>query len=327
MGPTQMNRAYLTRFAWLSIAAAVLTIGLKGGAYAITGSVALFSDALESFVNLAGGFMALTMLTVAARPADEDHAYGHGKAEYFSSGVEGTLILVAAVSIAIAASARLIHPRSLEAVGLGLCISVGASLLNLLVALWLLRAGQKHNCITLEANAHHLLTDVWTACGVVVGVGLAGATAGCSWLDPVVALVVAANILRTGVIIVRRSVSGLMDTALEPPERKKVQHILEAYRAETVQFHALRTRQAGSRRFVSLHVLVPGEWTVHRGHELLERIERDIRKALPNTVVFTHLESLDDPASWDDATLDRQEKPGIGRTRPAPNLVGTESQV
>ncbi|MFO1512581.1 MAG: cation diffusion facilitator family transporter [Verrucomicrobiota bacterium] len=300
-----MNRSSLTRFAWLSIAAAVLTIGLKTAAYLITGSVGLLSDAVESVVNLIGGIMALAMLTIAARPADEDHAYGHGKAEYFSSGLEGGLILVAALSIAAAAIMRLLTPRPLEAIGLGLVVSLAASLINLVVALLLLRAGRKHNSITLEANAHHLLTDVWTSVGVLVGIGTVALT-GWQWLDPIVALLVAANIVWTGVSIVRRSIGGLMDMALSTDEVAAVRNVFPAYEKTGVQFHALRTRQAGARKFVSVHVLVPGDWTVQRGHELLERIEADIRRTVSEAVVFTHLESLDDPASWEDQALERK---------------------
>lgn len=299
-----MNRASLTRFAWLSIGAALLTIGLKTVAYLITGSVGLLSDAVESLVNLVGGIMALAMLTVAARPADEDHAYGHGKAEYFSSGLEGGLILVAAVSIAVAAVLRLITPRPLQEVGVGLAVSIAASVVNLAVALVILRAGRKHNSITLEANARHLLTDVWTSVGVLVGVGLVVWT-GWLWLDPVVALLVAANIIWTGVGIVRRSIGGLMDASISTNDLEVVRKVFAGYESGGVKFHALRTRQSGSKRFISVHVLVPGDWTVHRGHELLERIEADIRNRLSDAVVFTHLESLDDPASWEDEALER----------------------
>ncbi|MEI6675759.1 MAG: cation diffusion facilitator family transporter [Verrucomicrobiota bacterium] len=299
-----INRASLTRFAWISIAAAIVTIGLKSAAYYLTGSVGLLSDALESVVNLIGGMMALAMLTIAARPADDDHAYGHSKAEYFSSGVEGALILVAALSIALTAVPRLFHPKELEQVGMGLAVSVVASLVNLGVALLLLRVGKKNHSITLEANAHHLLTDVWTSVGVLVGVGAVVLT-GWLWLDPVVALLVAANIVWTGSHIVWRSVSGLMDLALPAQDLIAVQQVLDTYRKDDLQFHALRTRQAGARKFISMHVLVPGAWTVQHGHNLLERIEADIRAALPNATVFTHLESLDDPASWEDETLDR----------------------
>jgi len=294
----------LKRFAWLSIAAAIATIALKTVAYLLTGSVGLLSDAVESLVNLVGAVMALSMLTVAARPEDDDHAYGHSKAEYFSSGVEGTLILIAALSIGAAAAQRLLAPQPIEQVGAGLAVSVAASVINLAVALVLLRAGKQHHSITLEANAQHLMTDVWTSAGVIVGVGAVVAT-GWLRLDPIVAMLVAANIVWTGSRIVRKSILGLMDTALPADELTAVRAALDGHLKEGVQYHALRTRQSGARRFVSLHVLVPGEWTVHRGHELLEDIEAKIRAAVPNVTVFTHLESLDDPASWDDVYLDR----------------------
>jgi len=303
-----VSRVTLTRYAWLSIVAALVTIGLKTAAYEITGSVGLLSEALESLVNLAGGFMALAMLTLAARPADEEHAYGHGKAEYFSSGVEGTLIVIAAVSIGLAAARRLITPRPLEQIGLGLAIAVVAALVNLGVALLLLREARRHNSITLEANARHLLTDVWTSAGVLIGVGAVALT-GWKRLDPIVALVVAANIVWTGVRIVRRSVSGLMDRAIPAEDVAVIQRVLDTFRKEGVQFHAVITRQAGAQKFVSMHVLVPGGWKVRRGHQLLERIESDIRRAVAKTVVFTHLEPLDDPASWEDEMLERPEPP------------------
>ncbi len=289
------GRRSLTRFAWLSIAAALLTIGLKTGAYLLTGSVGLLSDAIESVVNLVGAIMALAMLTVAARPADEDHAFGHGKAEYFSSGVEGTLILIAAVCIGIASVERLITPKPLEQVGLGLGVSVVASLVNLGVALLLLRVGRKHNSITLEADAQHLMTDVWTSVGVVVGVGAVALT-GWQRLDPIVALLVAANIVWTGINILRRTISGLMDVSLSAEELAAIDKALEPYRQDGLQFHAPQTRRAGATGFVTLHALVPGDWTVERGHQLLEQIEDDIRRALPDSILFTHLEALDDTA-------------------------------
>jgi cation diffusion facilitator family transporter len=301
------TRKSLTRFAWLSIAAAVVTIGLKTAAYLITGSVGLLSDAVESLVNLLGGIMALAMLTIAARPADEDHAYGHGKAEYFSSGLEGGLILVAAVSIAVAATMRLITPQPLHELGVGLTVSVAASAVNLIVALLILRAGRKHNSITLEANARHLLTDVWTSVGVLAGIGLVAAT-GWQRLDPVVALLVAANITWTAIGIMRRSVGGLMDVSISSHDLDAVRKIFQTYEAGGAKFHALRTRQSGAQKFISVHVLVPGDWTVHRGHELLEKIEADIRHTISDAVVFTHLESLDDPASWEDEGLERAKK-------------------
>ncbi|HRQ24615.1 MAG TPA: cation diffusion facilitator family transporter [Anaerolineales bacterium] len=296
------DRRFLTRFAWISIGAAILTIGLKAAAYILTGSVGLLSDALESLVNLAGAVMALAMLT--ARPADEEHAYGHGKAEYFSSGAEGALILIAAGSIMYAAVPRLLEPRPLEQVGLGLGVSVIASLINLVVAMVLMQAGKKYNSITLEANARHLLTDVWTSAGVLAGVGLVALT-GWQRLDPIVAFIVAGNIIWHGVRIVRESVLGLMDTALPVEEIEIVKQTLAPHMRNGVQYHALRTRQSGARRFVSMHILVPDGWTVRRGHRLLERIEADVRSALPGITVFTHLEPLGDPASWEDTKLDR----------------------
>jgi cation diffusion facilitator family transporter len=301
-----MSTTSLTRFAWLSIAAALATMGLKAIAYWLTGSVGLLSDALESLVNLAGALMALAMLTVAARPADDDHAYGHGKAEYFSAGAEGALIVVAAVSIAVAAVDRLLHPRPLEQVGIGLAVSVAASLVNLAVALILRRAARVNRSATLNASSHHLLTDVWTSAGVVVGVGAVALT-GWLVLDPIVALAVAANIVLTGGKILRESVAGLMDAALPPKELAVLRALLDGYAADGIEYHALRTRQSGARRFVSVHVLVPPEWTVQRGHDLLERIEADIRRALPPVTVDTHLEPLGDPAAMSDQELHRHD--------------------
>lgn len=297
----------LARFAWLSISAALLTMALKTAAYVMTGSVGLLSDAMESLVNLAGALMALAMLTIAARPADKDHAYGHSKAEYFSSGVEGTLIMIAAISIAVAAVQRLVIPRPLEQIGMGLMISVAASLVNLFVALILLRAAKSYHSVTLKANAHHLLTDVWTSGGVLIGVGLVAMT-GWQQLDPVVALIVAGNIVWSGVRILRESVFGLMDASLPIEDLTIVQAVMDRHCGSDIQCHALRTRQGGSRKFVSFHVLVPGDWTVDRGHNLLEQMETDIRNALPNVTVFTHLESIHDPVSWDDIPLDRADR-------------------
>jgi cation diffusion facilitator family transporter len=311
-----VGRSSLTRFAWISIAAAVITIGLKTAAYLLTGSVGLLSDAIESVVNLVGGVMALAMLTVAARPADEDHAYGHSKAEYFSSGVEGTLILIAAVSIAGAAVGRLMAPQPLEQIGLGLAVSTIASLVNLVVALLLLQVGRQRNSITLEANAQHLLTDVWTSVGVLVGVAAVVLT-GWQRLDPIVALLVAANIVGTGIAIVRRSASGLMDTALSTEDQANVREVLRTYETQGVQFHALRTRQSGARKFLTVHVLVPGDWTVQRGHQLLELIESDIRRSLPGASLLTHLEPIDDPASWADEVLENERLPATDPSQPA----------
>ncbi len=301
-----MAQANLTRFAWLSIGAAVLTIGLKTFAYWLTGSVGLLSDALESLVNLVAAIMALAMLTVAARPADEIHAFGYGKAEYFSSSLEGALILLAAASIVWTAIPRLLQPQSLEHIGMGLAAAVVASAINFWVARVLLNAGRKYRSITLEADARHLMTDVWTSAGVVVGVGAVAAT-GWLRLDPIIALIVAVNILRTGWQLLSRSVRGLLDAALPAGEQDAINQVLKKYESRGIQYHALRTRQAGTRAFISLHVLVPGDWTVQRGHDLLEQLERDIRAAIPGAQLFTHLEPQGDPAAWEDVGLDRKD--------------------
>jgi cation diffusion facilitator family transporter len=294
----------LKRYAWLSIAAAVATILLKGVAWWITGSVGLLSDALESFVNLAGALMALAMISLAAQPPDEGHAYGHGKAEYFSSAFEGILIAVAAGLIAWQAIGRLLEPQPLEAVGVGLAVSVIASIVNLVTARTLMNVGRTYRSITLEADAQHLMTDVITSAGVIAGVGLVWLT-GWLWLDPTIALAVAANILWTGWQLMRRSAAGLMDVSLPDGELRAIGAVLDRYRAQGLEFHALRTRQAGTRAFVSLHVLVPGEWTVQRGHDWCERVEGDIRGAVPHAHVTTHLEPAEDPISHADQLLDR----------------------
>jgi cation diffusion facilitator family transporter len=307
-----MEKSSLTRFAWISIGASILTIGLKSEAYFLTGSVGLLSDAIESLVNLAGGVMALTMLKIAARPADTEHAYGHNKAEYFSSGVEGTLILVAAASIAFAAYGRLLDPKPLEQVGSGLIVSAAASVINLATALLLVRVGRKRNSITLEANGHHLMTDVWTSVGVIAAIGAVAMT-GWTRLDPIVAFIVAANIVWTGVKIVRRSIAGLMDASLPVSDLDEIQKVFARHEAAGIKFHALRTRQAGTRKFVSIDVLVPGAWTVQQGHDLVEKIEAEIRAVVEESSVFTHLEPIEDPLSWADEKLDRPTDDPAGK--------------
>ena len=304
--PSRTQRQTLTRFAWLSIGAAALTIGLKFAAYLVTGSVGILSDALESLVNLAAALMALAMLTVASRAPDEMHAFGYGKAEYFSSGVEGALILLAAASIVWTALPRLASPQPLEQVGIGVAVSVIASAINFGVARSLLRAGKAYRSITLEADAHHLITDVWTSAGIITGI-LAVHFTGWQRLDPIIAIVVAANIVRIGAQLLRRSVLGLMDRALPAAEQDAIKEVLSRYERRDIHFHALRTRRAGARSFVSMHVLVPGNWTVQRGHDALEEIERDVRTAVPGSSVFTHLEPRDDPAAWQDNELDRTD--------------------
>jgi cation diffusion facilitator family transporter len=297
-------RSSLVRFAWLSVAAGVSTVALKGVAAWLTDSVALFSDALESFVNVAAAVVTLAMLAVAARPPDDEHAYGHDKAEYFASGVEGGLILVAAISIVISAGLRLAQPRPLEHLGAGLILGGVASLINLAVASVLLRVGRLERSIALEADARHLMVDVFTTGGVFLGMGAARLT-GWSWLDPATALLVGAHILGTGAGLLRRSVLGLMDTALPAPQMKA---LLDILKGSGVPYHALRTRMSGQRSFASVHILVPGQWTVQQGHELLERIEQAMREAVPGLVVVTHLEPAEDPASFLDQTLERSQE-------------------
>jgi len=301
------QRQHLTRYAWISIGTAVLTIVLKVMAYAITGSVGLMSDALESGVNLAAAIVALAALTVAALPPDEEHAYGHTKAEYLSIGAEGTMILIAAVTIAVAAIRRLLYPQPLESIGVGLIVSVIAALCNLGAARVLQRAGQQYNSGTLQADAAHLMTDVWTTGGVIVGVG-AVAVIGWRPLDPIIALAVTAQIIYVGFRLIRQALQGLMDTALPPEELQKVVEILDRYQeSEPITYHALRGRESGAQRFVSVHVQVPGSWSVQRGHSLMEELELDVRNAIPLVTTFTHLEPVEDPVSWQDINLNRED--------------------
>jgi cation diffusion facilitator family transporter len=295
----------LERYAWLSVAAALATIGLKTLAWWLTGSVGLLSDALESLVNLAAALLALSMLRVAASPPDKEHPYGHSKAEYFSAGIEGGLIVLAAAGILIVAIPRLIQPEALEAPVLGLTLTFVASLINLGAAIVLIRAGRRHGSITLEADGKHLMTDVWTSAGVILGVALVFIT-GWLRLDPVVAIAVAAHIVWVGVGLVRRSVAGLMDVAIPQGDQGEVTRIFEEYaRRYGVDFHAFRTRQSGVRRFISFHLLVPDEWSVKQAHRLSEEIEERIRSLVPNAGVFVHIEPISDPSSYDDQELDR----------------------
>ncbi len=299
------SRRELTRYAWLSIATAVFTILLKFSAYSLTGSVGLLSDALESGVNLVAAVLALVVLTVAAQPPDDEHAYGHDKAEYFSSGVEGVLIVIAAITIAITAVQRLINLQPLEQIGAGLAISVVAAILNGIIAQILMRAGRKYNSVTLVAESKHLMTDVWTSGGVVVAVGAVSLT-GWQWLDPVIALLVAGQIVLSGVRLVREAVLGLMDTMLPPEELAQVTAVLEKYRREEhIDYHALRTRRAGAQRFMSVHVQVPGEWSVQEGHNLAEEMERVLRQAIHPVSILIHIEPIEDPCSWEDISLVR----------------------
>jgi cation diffusion facilitator family transporter len=295
----------LERFAWLSIGAALVTIALKAAAWWLTGSVGLLSDALESLVNLAAAVLALWMLRIAAAPPDEDHPYGFSKAEYFSAGIEGGLIVFAAAGILLAAVPRLLRPQPLDMPGLGLGLTALATAVNFAVARSLIAAGRRFHSITLEADGRHLMTDVVTSLGVFAGVALVYAT-GLLWLDPLVALGVAVHIVWTGAALVRRSVRGLLDAAISPVDKSAVTRILAEYsRRYGVSFHALRTRQAGARRFLSFHMLVPDAWTVSQAHQLSEELEERIRSLVPNASIDTHIEPISDPASYEDQGLDR----------------------
>jgi cation diffusion facilitator family transporter len=291
-------------YIYLSIVAALVTMGLKFGSFALTGSVGLYSDAAESGVNLVAALFALWALTVAARPADSDHAFGHSKAEYFSSALESLLILVAAFSIGFAAIGRFLHPQPVQQLELGLGLSFLAAAINGGVAWILICAGRRLRSITLRADAHHLLTDVWTSAGVILGLLLVKGT-GWQILDPLMAAAVAVHIAWVAIRLLMETANGLMDKALSPPEQAIIQDILTRYEKQGIEFHALRTRVAGSRSFVLLHVLVPGRWSVRQGHDLCEEIEKSIMDAIPGAHVMTHLEPVEDPVSWQDEPLDR----------------------
>jgi cation diffusion facilitator family transporter len=295
-------RAYIA----LSIAAAIATMALKFTAYFLTGSMGLFSDAAESCVNLTAAVFALWALTIAARPPDFEHTFGHSKAEYFSSALEGLLVLIAAFSIGLAAVPRLLHPQPIAQVEIGLLLSIVAAVINGLVAWTLLKAGRRLRSITLRADAHHLLTDVWTSIGVVVGLLLVKVT-GWQLLDPMMAIAVAANIAWVGIQLLKETINGLMDSAISLKEQSMIQEVLGYYQNRGIAFHALRTRVAGARNFVSFHVLVPGEWTVQQGHDLCDEIERKIMHTIARTHVTTHLEPIDDPISWNDESLDLED--------------------
>lgn len=292
------------RYAYLSIAAALSTMALKFGAWGLTGSVGLLSDAMESIVNLSAASVALWMLKVAAQPPDDDHAYGHGKAEYFAGAFEGAMITLAAISIIWAAWPRLLDPQPLEQTGIGLSVCALAAGINWAVARSMMRASRRHRSLALEADAHHLMTDVWTSAGVIAGVALVAAS-GWLILDPLIAIAVAVNILWTGWRLLRDSAGGLMDQAWPENERHQLEEILDGFRRQGVDFHALRTRVSGSMRFASFHVLVPGAWSVQRGHDFVEQIEERIAEAFSPVSLLSHLEPIEDPVAYDDDQLDR----------------------
>jgi cation diffusion facilitator family transporter len=295
----------LERYAWLSVGAAIATISLKALAWWLTGSVGLLSDALESLVNLAAALLVLSMLRLAASPPDENYQYGLSKAEYFSAGIEGALIVVAATGIVWTAVPRLVTPQPLDMAFEGLTLTIAATAINYGVARVLLRAGREHSSITLEADGRHLMTDVWTSVGVIAGVALVYLT-GWLRLDALIALVVSIHILWAGFGLVRRSVRGLLDPAISAEDQAEVTKLIDEYsRRYGVSFHAVRTRQAGARRFVSFHLLVPDAWTVAQAHRLSEEIEARMRAMVPNAAIFTHIEPISDPASYEDQELDR----------------------
>jgi cation diffusion facilitator family transporter len=275
----------------ISVVVALLTIVLKTLAWWLTGSVGLLSDALESFVNLAGALFALTMVTIAQRPADTDHPYGHHKAEYFSAGFEGILVMGASLAIAWAAVARLWNPQPLEQLSWGLVLSLVSTALNGLLAWAMLRAGRQHRSMALEGDARHLLTDVWTSGGVVIGL-LAASLTGWLWLDPLVAIAVAANICLQGVKLVWQSSQGLMDQALDSPERLRIDAVLDGHRQRDpgLVFDNISSRKAGERSFVDLHMHVPGDWSVARAARLRTAIEAELLQAVPG--LYARIELL-----------------------------------
>ncbi|MFH0976485.1 MAG: cation diffusion facilitator family transporter [Spirochaetota bacterium] len=297
------NNSSPAKIVWIPIAASVITIILKSVAFYITGSVGLLSDAMESFINLTASVVAMIALTIACRPPDKQHPFGHHKAEYFSSILEGVLIIIAAIAIGVTSIERLINPHILEKLNLGLLISAGASIINFVTARILFRAGRKYNSITLEADAQHLMTDVWTTGGVLAGLLLIEIT-GFSWLDPVIAIAVAVNIVYTGIKLIIRSVSGFMDTALTEAELDAVKAILEKYKKTGISYHALYTRKSSAMNFITLHLLMPGDWTVSKGHKITKQIEKDIKCDFPNSDIFIHLEPFNDPESFDDVLQD-----------------------
>jgi cation diffusion facilitator family transporter len=302
-----MQTQSLKKFVYLSIVAALLTISLKLVAYFLTNSVGLLSDALESCVNLVAAVVALIMLDLAEKPPDEHHEFGHNKAEYFSSAIEGGLIVLAAFSIIWSAVPRILHPQPLENVGLGLMVAVGASLINLIVSIVLIKNGKKNNSIILEADGKHLRTDVLTSGGVLLGIALVKLS-GWLVLDGIVAIGVAINIIWTGYQLLRRSASGLLDTAVSKDETDKISQVLDKYKQQNIVFHSLMTRQSGQRKFISVQLQMPGKWNIHQGHTLAEKIEKDIRNLFPDTrtTVFTHLEPVEDHDSMLDINIDRK---------------------
>lgn len=294
-----LQKKSLAHFALFSIAASILTIIIKWAAYRVTGSVGFLSDAMESFINLAAGIVAFIMLTIAAHPPDKEHPFGHDKAEYFSSLIEGVLIVLAAIGIIYTAVNRIYHPRLLEELNIGLALSFSASLINFVTSRILMYYGKKHNSITLEADAHHLMTDVWTTIGIIIGIILVKLT---NWqlLDPIIAIAVAMSIIFMGAKLIIRSTDGLMDSKLSEKELILIRKILDGYKKLGIDYHALYTRQSSSKSFITFHLLIPGDLTIYQAHEYSKMVEKEILAELPSSSIFIHLEPLNDPDAFDD---------------------------
>lgn len=293
------------KLAGVSIAASLFTITFKLIAFFLTNSVSLLSDALESFVNLIAATITFFMIRLAHKPPDETHPYGHSKAEYLSSIAEGSFIMLAAGAIIFTAIQRLLNPSPLEAPGIGLIFSVLASIINLVVGLILVKNGKKRNSLALEADGHHLLTDVYTTAGVLIGLAVVYITKA-FYLDPLIAIVVGLNIISAGFSIIQKSLAGFMDSSIEKTYRDFIKKTFAEYQAKHIEFHGLRTRTSGSRKFISFHLLVPGAWTVQQAHVLAEEVEKKMRDAIPQSTITTHIEPLEDPVSWADTELDRK---------------------
>lgn len=299
MIPDLKQRKSPASIIWLSIAASVLTIALKAAAYYVTDSVGFLSDAMESFINLIAGVVAFVLLKIAFRPPDKEHPFGHDKAEYFSSLIEGSLIILAAAGIGYAAIARIINPKPLGELNVGMLFSVVATIINLVTARVLLFYGRKHKSITIEADARHLMTDVWTTVGILIGILVVKFT-GFYIIDPIIAIAVALGIVYTGMKLVIQSAEGLMDTALPEQELATLRAILDKYRAQGIDYHAIYTRRVSSRSFISFHLLFPCKWTIHQCHEIAKEVEKEIAEHFSFADIFIHLEPINDPEAYDD---------------------------
>lgn len=298
------NKLAPQQLALISIFASIIVIAIKFASYFISGSVSLLSDAMESFVNLAAALITFFMIRLALSPPDKEHMYGHTKAEYFSSILEGLLIFLAALAIIYTAILRIIHPQPLQKIEIGLLLSLVASAINYVVAQILIAQGKKRHSIALEADGSHLMTDVVTSGGVFFGLIIVSITR-ISVLDPIIAIIVAIQIVITGVKIMNKSISGFMDVAIIPNELAIITDEFAKHEQKGIKFHGLLTRQSGARRFISFHVLVPGNWSVRKGHLLVEEIENNIHNLIPFSTITTHLEPIEDPLSWKDENLDR----------------------